>query len=74
MDWFKGEFSKSNIISGFLAIAIWGAIIYLSVCQLAVPEILYFGGASVIGFFFGAKTGAITAQAEARKEALDKLQ
>ena len=55
MEWFKTEFTRSNIISGFLATAIWGAIIYLSIRQVEVPEILYFGGASVIGFFFGAK-------------------
>jgi uncharacterized membrane protein len=57
MEWFKQEFARSNIISGFLAIAIWGAIIYLAVVQVAVPDILYVGGTTVIAFFFGSKVG-----------------
>ena len=55
MDWFAEQFSQSTIISGALALGIWGAIIYLAIAQVPVPEILYFGGASVIGFFFGSK-------------------
>lgn len=55
--WFSEQFSQSIIISGVLALAIWGAIIYLAIAQVPVPEILYFGGASVIGFFFGSKVG-----------------
>ena len=61
MDWFKTEFSKSNIISGFLTVAIWGAIIYLAVAQLPIPDILYVGGTSVIAFFFGSKAATIQA-------------
>ncbi len=53
--WLMGEFSKSNIISGALALVIWGAIIYLSVRQVEVPDILFAGGTTVLGFFFGAK-------------------
>lgn len=57
MEWFKAEFSKSNIISGIIALLIWGTIIYLAIVQVQVPEILYYGGASVIAFFFGSKVG-----------------
>lgn len=57
MGWFKQEFAKSNIISGFLAMAIWGAIIYLAVVQAPVPDILYVGGTSVLAFHFGSKVG-----------------
>lgn len=69
MRWFQREFSTSNIISGFLAIVIWCAIIYLSIAQIDVPEILYFGGASVIAFFFGSKVGVQSERlrAEVRK-------
>jgi len=63
MNWFKSEFSKSNIISGFLTVAIWGAIIYLAVRQLPIPDILYVGGTSVIAFFFGSKVGNIEGHA-----------
>ena len=57
MKWFQGQFAKSNIISGVLALAIWGAVIYLAIAQLDIPDILYFGGSAVIGFFFGTKQG-----------------
>lgn len=57
MAWFQEQFAKSNIISGALALAIWGAVIYLAVSQLPIPDILYVGGATIIGFFFGAKQG-----------------
>ena len=68
MDWLKDEFSKSNIISGFLTMAIWGAIIYLSVAQIEIPDILYVGGTSVIAFFFGSKAGTLQAKAAARNK------
>lgn len=58
MDWLKQEFAKSTIISGLLAIAIWGAVIYLAVIQAPIPDLLYAGGMSIIAFFFGSKVGA----------------
>lgn len=57
MDWFKAEFAKSNIISGLLAVAIWGAIIFLAVTTRPIPEILYVGGTTVVAFFFGSRVG-----------------
>ena len=57
MDWLKDQFARSNIISGLLALAIWGGIIYLAVGQVPIPDILYAGGMAVVGFFFGAKVG-----------------
>lgn len=57
MVWLKEQFERSTIISGVLAIAIWGAIIYLACVQGPIPDIMYFGGASVVGFFFGSKVG-----------------
>lgn len=57
MKWFKQEFSKSNIISGILALLIWGVIAYLSIVQITVPEILYYGGTSALAFFWGSKVG-----------------
>ena len=62
MDRFWDEFSKSTITSGFLAIIIWVIICYLAVMQLPIPDILYFGGAAIIGFFFGAKGKAETSR------------
>ena len=57
MDWLKDQFSRSNIISGLLAVGIWGAVIALSLQQAPIPDILYAGGMSVIAFFFGTKVG-----------------
>jgi len=70
MSWFKAEFAKSNIISGFLAVAIWLAIIFLATTQVQVPDILSIGGTTVIAFFFGAKQG----QSEGRKEAYREIE
>lgn len=68
MSWFKAEFAKSNIISGFLAVAIWLAIIYLAVGQVQVPDILSIGGTTVIAFFFGAKQGQSEGRSQAYRE------
>jgi len=57
MDWLKDQFSRSNIISGLLAVGIWGAVIALSLQQAPIPDILYAGGMSVVAFFFGTKVG-----------------
>jgi len=64
MDWLKEQFAQSTIISGILAVGIWGAIIALSIMQAPIPDVLYAGGMSVVGFFFGSKVGQ--AQGEAR--------
>jgi len=64
MDWLKDQFAQSTIISGLLAVGIWGAIIALALIQAPIPDILYAGGMSVVGFFFGSKVGQV--QGEAR--------
>jgi len=66
MDWFKEQFEQSTIISGLLALGVWGAIITLSVQQVPVPDILYAGGMAVIGFFFGSKVGNDQGERQAR--------
>jgi len=65
MKWLQSQWEQSSIISGVLALAIWGAIIFLAVTQAPVPEILYYGGSTVIGFFFGAKVGQETGERRA---------
>lgn len=57
MKWLQSQWEQSSIISGILALAVWGAIIYLAIAQLPIPDILYAGGTGVMGFFFGAKVG-----------------
>ena len=74
MDWIKDEFSKSNIISGLLAIAIWGGIIYLAVAQAPIPDVLYAGGMSVVAFFFGTKVGNREGEARAYRAIEEQIQ
>lgn len=57
MRWLQSQWEQSSIISGLLALGVWGAIIALALVQAPIPDILYAGGMSVIGFFFGAKVG-----------------
>jgi hypothetical protein len=56
--WFAQQWAKSNIISGFLALAIWGVILYLAITGAAVPPILASAGGAIIVFFFKAKEAA----------------
>lgn len=72
MDCFWDEFSKSTIVSGALALTIWGVICYLAVTAQPVPEIMYFGGAAIIGYFFGAKNKQETERIRARLEKEDE--
>jgi len=65
MLWFKSEFSKSNIISGLLAVVIWSVVCYLAVTQVPIPDVLTAAGMAVIAFFFGAKQGVRSGYNEA---------
>lgn len=65
MQWLKAEFAKSNIISGLLAIVIWGVVCYLAVVQAPIPDVLTASGMAVIAFFFGAKQGVRSGYNEA---------
>lgn len=65
MQWFKSEFSKSNIISGLLAVVIWSVVCYLAVVQVPIPDVLTAAGMAVIAFFFGAKQGVRSGYSEA---------
>ena len=73
MQWFKTEFSKSNIISGLLAVVIWGVVCYLAVTQAPIPDVLTAAGMAVIAFFFGAKQGIKTGYSEAMRD-IDRVQ
>lgn len=55
MDRFWDAWEKSTIVSGVMALALLGAVIYLGVTRQPIPEAISFGFGSVIGFFFGAK-------------------
>jgi len=68
MERFWDEFSRSTITSGILAILVWGAIIYLAVVGMDLPDALTVGGGSIIGYFFAAKSNAQSARANRDRE------
>ena len=65
MQWFKAEFSKSNVISGLLAVVIWSVVCYLAIVQVDIPDVLTAAGMAVIAFFFGVKQGVQSGYSEA---------
>lgn len=71
MPFFWREFAKSNIISGLLAVAVWGAIIFLACTGRPVPEVLVSGGLAVVGFFFGSKSGEASERLRAQARRLE---
>jgi len=55
--WLRQQWERSNIISGILALAIWGVILYLAVVGVEPPDVLIGAGGIIIGFFFKATSG-----------------
>lgn len=53
--WFADQWAKSNIISGILALSIWGVILYLSAVGREPPDVLIGAGGIVVGYFFKSK-------------------
>lgn len=64
-DRFWDAMNKSVLVSGVLALAVWGAIIYLSIAQIPVPDGLMAGGSLILGFFFGSRSGQQTERIQA---------
>lgn len=56
-EWTGRQWAKSNIISGLLALMIWGAIVYLSIVGQDPPGVLIGAGGLIIGYFFKSKSG-----------------
>ncbi len=66
MNRFWDEFSKSTIMSGLLALLVWGIIGYLAIVGREIPIVLATGGGAIIVFFYGAKSEASAARLQAR--------
>ena len=54
--WFQDQWEKSNLISGTLAMGIWGTIVALALMGREPPDVLIGAGGIIIGFFFRSKT------------------
>lgn len=46
---------ESVIVQGILTLGLWGAIIYLSVAEREVPDLLAVGGGAILTFWFKTK-------------------
>ena len=49
-------FISSAVIQGILTLGLWGAIIYMSLNQQDVPDLLAVGGGAILTFWFKTKT------------------
>lgn len=56
MDRFWTLLEKSTIVSGAIALGVTGAVVYLAVAGLPIPDLLGNVALIIIGFFFGSKT------------------
>ncbi len=65
MDRFWNAYNKSTIMTGTLALLIWGAIVYLSIAGQEVPDVLAVAGGAIIVFFYKSKGDAQTARIRA---------
>jgi len=57
-NWFAKAWAQNTIISGLLALVIWGTIVYLSIIGTDPPDVLVGAGGVIIGFFFRSKLEA----------------
>ncbi len=53
--WLAEQWAKSNLLSGVLAVAVWGAIIYLAIVGRDPPDVLVGAGGLIMGYFFHTK-------------------
>lgn len=68
---FWEQFNKSNVISGALALLVWGLIAYLAIEGRPIPDGVLGGGLSIIGFFFGSRVGQGTERVRLERLILD---
>jgi len=64
-DRFWDAMNKSIVVSSVLALLVCLAICYLAVAQKEVPEVLTLGFGTILGFFFGARSGQQTERIQA---------
>lgn len=68
MSFLADQFSKSNILSGFIVVLCIGTLCYLAIVQAYIPQILVDICLIVVSFFFGSKTATAEAQIRASQK------
>lgn len=66
-----GMLEKSIIVSGIIALACVGAVIYLAITGQTIPELLQNVTLIIVGFFFGAKSQNTGTQAYVWRKIMD---
>ena len=62
---FWDAMNKSIVVSSVLALLVCLAIVYLAIMGREVPEVLTLGFGTILGFFFGARSGQQTERIQA---------
>ena len=68
MSFLADQFSKSNILSGFIVVLCIGTLCYLAIIGAAIPQILVDICLIVVSFFFGSKTATAEAVMRANQK------
>lgn len=69
-DRFWDAMNKSTLVSSLLALLVWSVISYLAITHSEVPEVLVLGGGSVLGYFFGSRSGQQIERVQAANAAI----
>ena len=69
-DRFWDAMNKSIVVSSVLALIVVGAVVFLAVTQKVVPEVLTLAMGTILGFFFGARSGQQTERIQAANQVI----
>jgi len=70
MNRFWDAMNKSIVVSSILALCVLLTICYLAIAQLEIPEVLILGFGTILGFFFGSRSGQQAERIQVANEAL----
>ena len=62
---FWDAMNKSIVVSAMLALCVLLTICYMAIAGMEIPEVLTLGFGTILGFFFGARSGQQTERIQA---------
>jgi len=62
---FWDAMNKSIVVSSVLALCVLLTICYMAIAGMPIPEVLTLGFGTILGFFFGARSGQQTERIQA---------